>query len=169
MDAMQAILGRRSIRKYKTEPVSEIEIKKLLEAAMAAPSGHNKQPWQFIVIRDKPTMLEIPKFHSYSKMLEQAPVAIIVCGDLDVSGDSDFWPQDCAAATQNILLAAHSIGLGAVWLGVYPNKDLIEGVRKLLNIPSRVMPFCIISVGNPLEQKPPANRYNEAKIHFEKW
>jgi nitroreductase len=169
METMQAILGRRSIRRYTDEPVSDAEVKTLLEAAMAAPSGHNKQPWQFIILREKATMLEIMKFHNYSKMLEQASVAIIVCGDLEASGDSVFWPQDCAAATQNILLAAYSMRLGAVWLGVYPQPPLVEGLRKLLNIPDKVTPFCIVSIGKPQEQKPPGNRFNEARIHYNKW
>jgi nitroreductase len=169
MEAMDAILGRRSIRKFLDKPVKDEELKRLLEAAMAAPSGHNRQPWHFIVVRDRITLLEIPKFHNYSKMLEQAPLAIIVCGDLEVEEGTGFWVQDCSAATQNILLAAKATGLGAVWLGVYPNGNLVKGVRELLRIPEKVIPLCIIAVGHPLEEKPPGNRYREDRVHLNKW
>lgn len=169
MEALDVILGRRSIRKYSEQSVSDEQLKRLLEAAMAAPSGHNKQPWHFIVIKDRATLSEIPKFHNYSKMLEQAPLAIVVCGDLEIEGGSGFWVQDCSAATQNILLAAKAIGLGAVWLGVYPNESLVKGLKTLLKIPEKITPLCIISVGHPLEEKPPANRYLEERVHHNRW
>ncbi|MGD0803339.1 MAG: nitroreductase family protein [Candidatus Bathyarchaeia archaeon] len=169
MEAMDAILGRRSIRKYSEEPVTDGQVKRLLEAAMAAPSAHNRQSWHFIVVRDKAKLLEIPKFHSYSKMLEQAALAIIVCGDLELEGGTGFWVQDCSAATQNILLAAKATGLGAVWLGVYPNENLVKGVRDLLRIPEKIVPLCIISVGHPLEEKPPGNHYRDDRVHLNGW
>src|SRR5512137_1558987 len=106
MEAMETILGRRSVRKYSDKPVTDEELKQLLEAAMAAPSAHNRQPWHFIVVKDRTTLMEIPKFHNYSKMLEQAALAIVVCGDLEIEAGTGFWPQDCAASTENILLAA---------------------------------------------------------------
>jgi nitroreductase len=169
MEAMEAILGRRSIRKYSDKPVTDAELKRLLEAGMAAPSGHNRQPWHFVVVRDRATLLEIPKFHNYSKMLEQAALAIIVCGDSELDGGTGFWVQDCSAATQNILLAAKAIGLGAVWLGVYPNENLVKGVKGLLHIPDKIQPLCIISIGHPMEEKPPANRYIQDRIHAGSW
>jgi nitroreductase len=169
MEAMEAILGRRSIRKYTGEPVSDDQVKRLLEAAMAAPSAHNRQPWHYVVIKDKTTLLEIPKFHNYSKMLEQAALAIVVCGDLDLEAGTGFWVQDCAASTQNILLAAKATGLGAVWLGAYPNEGLVKGLRSLLKLPEKIVPFCIISVGHPSEEKPPGNRYDEKRVHKNKW
>ncbi len=169
MEAMDVILGRRSIRKYTGQPVSEAEAKRLLEAGMAAPSAHNRQPWHFIVVRDHAKLEAIPLFHQYSKMLPQAALAIVVCGDLDLEAGTGFWPQDCAAVTQNILLAAKAIGLGAVWLGVYPNENLVKGLSDLLNVPERKVPFCIISVGCPAEEKPPSNRYDEKRVHFDSW
>jgi len=169
MEAMETILGRRSIRKYTGEPVADEQIKRILEAAMAAPSAHNRQPWHYIVIRNKATLFEIPQFHNYSKMLEQAPLAIVVCGDLELEGGTGFWVQDCSAATQNILLAAEAIGLGAVWLGVYPNETLVKNLRELLRVPEKIVPFCVVSVGHPLEEKSPSNRYNEARVHHDKW
>lgn len=169
MEAMETILGRRSVRKYSDTPVTDAQVKRLLEAAMAAPSAHNKQPWHFIVVRDRNTLLEVPKFHNYSKMLEQAALAIVVCGDLEIEGGTGFWVQDCSAATENILLAAKAAGLGAVWLGVYPNEALVKGLRGLLGIPERIVPLCIISVGHPLEEKPPGNRYRDDRVHTGKW
>jgi nitroreductase len=169
LEAMDAILGRRSIRKYTAEPVTEGQLKRLLEAGMAAPSAHNKQPWHYIIVRDKATLLEIPKFHNYSKMLEQAALAIVVCGDSELDGGTGFWVQDCAASTENILLAAKATGLGAVWLGVHPNEGLVKGLRVLLKLPEKITPFCIISVGHPAEDKTPANRYDEKRIHQNKW
>ncbi len=169
MEAMEAILGRRSIRKYTDKPVTDGELRCLLEAGMAAPSAHNRQPWHFVVINDKATLLEIPKFHNYSKMLEQAALAIVVCGDLDLEAGTGFWVQDCAAATENILVAAKATGLGAVWLGVYPNEGLVKNLRKLLKVPEKIVPFCILSVGHPSEDKSPANRYDEKRVHKNVW
>jgi nitroreductase len=169
MEAIEAILSRRSVRKYTGVYVTDEQVKTLLEAAMAAPSAHNKQPWHFIIVKDRETLLEIPKFHPYSKMLEQASLAIVVCGDLDLEEGTGFWVQDCSAATENILVAAKAIGLGAVWLGVYPFEPLVKNVKTLLKVPENVTPLCIISVGYPIEEKPPANRYNPERIHQGKW
>ena len=117
MDAIDALLTRRSIRKYTKEPVSDEAIKMLLEAAMAAPSAGDQQPWHFIVIRDRAILDEIPKLHPHAQMVKEAPVAIVVCGDERSVKYKDFWPQDCAAATQNLLLAAHAKnGSFATWL-----------------------------------------------------
>lgn len=169
MDAMEAILSRRSIRQYTTQPVSEEAIRNLLEAAMAAPSAANEQPWQFVVIRDRGILDEIPTFHAYSQMLKQAPLAILVCGDLELEKVRGYWVQDCSAATQNLLVAAHAQGLGAVWLGIYPIEERVAGLRKLLSLPEQVIPLALISIGHPADQEPPANRYDESRIHHDRW
>ena len=169
MQTIDAIMSRRSIRKYSDRPVPDDQVTTLLKAAMAAPSAHNRQPGHFVVVRSRETLLGITKFHPYSKMLEHAPLAIVVCGDAELDGGTGFWVEDCSAATQNILLAARDAGLGAVWLGVYPMAPLVEGVKKLLGLPEKVTPLNIIPVGYPAEEKPPGNRFNEAKIHREKW
>lgn len=166
---MKAILERRSIRKYTDEPVSEYDVKDLLKAAMAAPSAQNEQPWEFIVVRDRQLLTEITKFHPYSKMLKEAPLAIIVCGDQEREKSKGYWVQDCSAAAENILIAAQDKGLGAVWLGVYPKEDRVKEMRKLFHIPGHVTPMCIISVGHPAERKEPAERYDEKRIHLNKW
>ncbi len=168
MEAMEAIMTRRSIRRYTGEQVSPEHERRLLEAAMAAPSAHNHQPWRFIVVRSRETLDSIPEFHPYSRMLKEASLAVVVCGDNEVQ-KTDFWAHDCSAATENMLVAANALGLGAVWLGVHPNEGLVSKTRGLLGIPSHVTPLCIVSVGHPAEEKPPGDRYDESKIHREKW
>ena len=155
MDATDALLTRRSIRKYTKEPVSAEVIKMLLEAAMAAPSAGNQQPWHFVVIRDREILDEIPKLHPYAQMVKEAPVAIVVCGDKRSVKYKDYWPQDCAAATQNLLLAAHANNLGAVWCGVYPNEDRVDPLRELLGIPEGVLPFSLMRRSRPRSTSTP--------------
>jgi nitroreductase len=169
MEAREALLSRRSIRKYAAEAVSEEAVRRLLEAAMAAPSAGNEQPWHFVVIRDRATLDEIPTFHEHAQMMHEAPLAILVCADDRSKKYEIFWPQDCAAATQNLLLAAHASGLGAVWVGVYPVEGLITRLKKLLGLPPEVTPFALVAVGHPAEEKPPAERYDEARVHRERW
>ncbi|GAB6158429.1 nitroreductase family protein [Desulfotomaculum varum] len=166
---MKAILARRSIRKYTSEPVSEQDIRDLLAAAMAAPSAGNQQPWHFVVIDDRKILNEIPGFHPYAHMLKEAPVAILVCGDESLEKFKGYWVQDCSAATQNILIAVQEKGLGAVWLGIYPTEERVQGLRRLLNIPQHIIPFSLVALGHPAEHKEPANRYNESRIHRNKW
>ena len=169
MDAMEAILTRRSIRAYTDQPVPEELIDELLKAAMAAPSAGNQQPWHFVVIDDRATLDAIPEYHAYSAMLKQAPLAVVVCSDGGREGLDVYWPQDCSAATQNLLLAAHAAGLGAVWLGVYPEADRIARTRELLGVPETITPFCIVGIGYPDEQKGPADRYDASRVHRNRW
>jgi len=169
MDAIDAILSRRSIRKYTTDPVPENLIKQLLEAAMSAPSASNQQPWHFIVINDRDILDEIPRFHSYSSMLKEAPLAITICGDLQLEINKGRWVMDCSAAIQNILIAATAKDLGAVWLGVYPEEERMTGIQELLGLPKHIIPLGIVSIGYPAEKKPRANRYNPSRIHHNRW
>jgi len=169
MDAMQAILSRRSIRKFGTASINETDIHELLDAAMSAPSSSNGQPWHFIVITDRKILDEIPKFHPYSNMIKEAPLAFIICGDLNLEKGKGVWVQDCSAATENLLIAANAKGLGAVWLGVYPIANRVTGVCWLLGLPAHIVPLCIVAVGHPAEKKPPANRFNLDRIHRDKW
>ena len=168
MEALDAILTRRSIREYSDEIVTPEQERQLLEAAMAAPSAHNKQPWHFIVIRDKTILDKIPEFHQYSKMLRKASLAIVVCGDQNIQ-DTEFWIHDCSAATENILIAANAMGLGAVWLGVHPSEDLINNTKELLGIPEHVTPLGIVSIGYPSVEKPPRQNYNPERVHRDNW
>ena len=164
---MDPVLARRSVRKYTDEAVSEGDVEYLLRAAMAAPSAGNQQPWQFVVIRERETLDAIPEFHPYAQMLREAPLCIVVCGK---SGDyGDFWVQDCSAAVENILVAGTSRGLGTCWLGLYPAPDRPSQVRELLGIPEQVTPLAAIAVGHPAEHPPPSDRYDETRIHRERW
>ncbi|MDT8902441.1 nitroreductase family protein [Anaeroselena agilis] len=167
---MEAIFTRRSIRRYDDRPVEAGAVDKLLAAAMAAPSAGNEQPWEFIVVTDQATREEITRVHPYSQMLRQAPVAIVVCADTARSRyPVDYWIQDCAAATQNILLAAAAIGLGTCWLGVHPVAERVEGVRRLLAIPDTIVPFAIVAVGHPAEQGGRVDRFDPTRIHHERY
>lgn len=166
---MKEIFERRSIRRYTEEEVSEEMVKELLMAAMAAPSAGNGQAWEFIVVRDKLVFESIMQVHPYSKMLKEASVAIIVCGNTSKEYYDGYWVQDCAAATQNILLMATHLGLGSVWLGVYPSTERVAEIKDILCIPEGVNPLNIIAVGFPAEKKSPENRYTESKIHHERW
>ena len=169
MEATEAILSRRSIRKYTGQPVSEDLVKEILEAAMAAPSAGNEQPWQFIVLRSRQIMDEVPTIHPHSEMIREAALAILVCGDTQLEKYAGFWVQDCAAATQNLLLAAHAKGLGAVWCGLYPREERVIGLRRLLGLPEHVVPFALIPMGYPAEEKPRADRYDSTRVHLDRW
>lgn len=166
---LETILKRRSIRKYKSESVPEDKVKQLLQAAMAAPSAGNQQPWHFVVINNRTKLDEIPKFHPYAQMVKEAPLAILVCGDTENEKHKGFWVQDCSAATENLLLAAQALGLGAVWVGVYPRDERVQGFRQLLNIPEGIMPFALVPVGYPAESKQPADRFDESRVHLNSW
>ncbi len=169
MDAIDAILTRRSIRRYRDEPLPDLVIYELIKAGMAAPSAGNEQPWHFIVIKDKDTLNRITGVHPHSQMLKEAPVAILICGDLTAEKHKGFWVQDCSAATENILVAARAKELGAVWLGIYPRDDRVNGLRRLLDIPDDVVPFALVPVGYPAEDKHREDRFNEDRIHLESW
>lgn len=166
---MNEIFTRRSIRKYTTQDISEEIIEKIIKAGMAAPSAGNEQPWHFIVINDKSILKEIPKFHPYSQMLNEAGYAIVVCGDESLQRHEGFWVQDCSAATQNMLLMAEELGLGSVWLGVYPVEERVKPLQDLLGLPESVIPFSILPLGYPAEWKEPADRFDKNRIHKNKW
>lgn len=146
---MHEIFKRRSIRKYLDKPVAKEDIDDLLRAAMAAPSAGNEQPWEFIVVDDKNVLKKIADVQPYAKMLYEAPVAIVVCGDLNKEKHKGFWVQDCSAATQNILLEATDKGLGTVWIGVYPDDTRVKDISNIFGIPSNVIPLSIVAVGYP--------------------
>ena len=169
MDAIEAIMTRRSIRHFSDEVVSEEMIETILRAAMAAPSARNEQSWRFVVIDDREILNTIPKYHKFSEMLLEAPLAIAVCGDVRQEARQDYWQQNCAAATQNLLLTAHALGLGAVWLGIFPNEERVAKTMELLGLPEGVIPMCIVAVGHPTEEKGPSNRFDPAKVHRNSW
>lgn len=166
-ELVQTIFSRRSIRRYQDEPVSEIDIQTLLEAAMAAPSASNRKPWHFVLVDDRDVLDRLADAHPYAKMLYEAPLCVAVCGDTIAS--ERYWVQDCSAATENLLLAATAMGLGAVWLGVHPNEDRIAAIREILGIPPEISPLNLISVGHPAEEKGARTQYDRARVHRGRW
>lgn len=169
MELISGILTRRSIRRYRPSPVPEPVIEELLRAAMHAPSARNEQPWHFIVVDDRELLDQIRNSHPYASMLSEAPLAIIVCGDNSLELSPGYWPVDCAAATQNLLLAAHARGLGSVWLGVYPRTERMEKIRDLFHLPQEVQPFAVIALGEPAENKPTPDRYKPERVKRNGW
>ncbi len=169
MEAYEAIITRRSVRKYTNQQVTDEFIHKILQAGMFAPSAHDHRPWQFIIITAREILLAIPRFHPYAEMLKQASLAIVICGDKKLEKSLDYLLLDCAAATENMLLAAHALGLGAVWLAVHPRQERIKGIANLLQLPDSIIPVAMIALGYPVEQKTTADRFDPARIHLNKW
>jgi nitroreductase len=170
MDAFKNIISRRSIRKFTSQPVDEKTCDKLLEAAMYAPSARNTQSWNFVVINDRCLLDRLSEIHPYAQMLRQAPLAILLCGDKSLESIEGYLCVNCAAATQNILLAAHYFGLGSVWLGVYPREERMKDICSLLNLPDDTMPVSLIAIGWPDEKKTHPQRYFNEKIHYnDRW
>jgi len=166
---IEAIITRRSIRHYIHRDVDKSLIDLLLKSAMYAPSARNEQPWHFIVIDQAELFERIMKVHPYAAMLSEAAVAILVCGDEKLELSKGYWPVDCSAATQNILLAAHSQGLGAVWLGVYPRRERMDGIRVIFSLPAHIQPFSLVSIGFPAEEKKVPVRFKEERIKWNRW
>lgn len=170
MEVYQAMLKRRSIRKYTDKNVEKEKILTLLKAAMAAPSGHNLQPWSFVVIDDKKVLEELSEVHRYAKMLKKAPLCIAVCGQSYSEGRyQTLWSQDCAAATENILLQATELGLGSVWLGIYPIESHMTRAKRILQLPDEITPFALISIGYPDEEREARTQFELEKIHHNSW
>ncbi len=164
---IEPILKRRSIRRYTSEPITEEQITKLLEAGMAAPSASNKKPWHFVVITERDILDKLSHYGSHWDMLREAPLCIVVCGDPGIS--DRYWVQDCSAATENILLAVSMMGLGAVWLGCHPNHERVDPTKELLGIEDPVTPLAVLSIGHPGEEKEARTQYDAARVHREGW
>ncbi len=170
MDAIEAILSRRSIRNYTKDEISKEIIDELLKAAMSAPSSKGLKPWHFIVIDDRKTLNRIPLYFPYTYMIRRAPLAIIVCGDESKSAYGIYWTFDCAAATENLVLAANAKGLGAVWCGAYMAEVPQEvSFQAWLGIPENVIPFAIVPIGYPAESRPRLDRLEPDKVHMNRW
>jgi len=169
MECLEALHGRRSIRRYTSEAVGEREIEELLRAAMAAPSAGNQQSWRFVVVTDREQLQRLSQATPYSKMLAEAPLGIVVAGDTRDERHPGYWVQDCSAAIENLLVAAHGLGLGAVWIGVHPVEERVNNVRAACAIPEGVVPMSMIAIGHPAEEKPPSERYEPAYVHRDSW
>lgn len=170
MELFEGLLSRRSIRKYTGEKIDEEKIRTIIKAGMYAPSASNKRPWHFIIIDDREIMKRIMEVHPFSAMLKEASHAIVVCGDEELQNGQGYYKLDCSAASQNILLAAHSFGYGAVWLGVEPREERINAISRILGLPTHVHPVSIISIGVPVNiPKVIPNRFEEKKIRKNQW
>ena len=169
MEVIEAILTRRSIRQFRDEPVAEDLIETVLRAAMAAPSAGNEQPWQFVLIDDRAILDVIPTVHPHAQMAAEAPLATVVCGDRTREKYEGFWVHDCSAAVENLLLAAHGSGLGAVWCGVHPNVERETAVSDFLKLPDGVVPLALLVLGHPAEEKPPSERFDSSRAHRNGW
>jgi nitroreductase len=165
---MDFIMTRRSIRQYTDRPVPEELVTQLLRAAMAAPSAKNQQPWHFVVVRDRELLEAIAQSTPYSGMTRGAQLAIVICAAPD-ERDPGYWPQDCSAATENLLIAANAMGLGAVWLGYYPLPERVESMREILGAPENIVPFSVVPIGYPAEHPAPADRYDAQRVHLDRW
>ena len=163
---IETILARKSVRTYLDKPVESEKIETLLRAGMAAPSGMDRRPWELLVISDRSTLDSLAEGLPYGKMLARAPMAIVVCGD---TTKSSYWYLDCSAVTQNILLAAESLELGAVWTAAYPYDDRMQVVKRHTGLPDHIHPLAVVPVGYPEGEYPPKDKYDEAKIHYDRW
>ncbi|MCR5814428.1 MAG: nitroreductase family protein [Desulfovibrio sp.] len=167
--ALDVIMSRRSVRAFTSEEVSDEQVEKLLRAAMAAPSAGNAQPWEFVVIRDKALLDKVPAINPYAAFAPKASVGILVCTDPEYEKFPGYWIEDTSAATENLLLAAHALGLGAVWTGVYPDSQRVSAFRALVQTPERIIPMAFILVGYPQSLPKPADRFLSERIHQNTW
>lgn len=169
MEALDAIRTRRSVRRYRSEPIAGELIEALLRAAMAAPSAGNQQPWRFVVVQDRDQLVAVAAQEPHGGMIAEAPLAIAVCADMRSVNHEGFWIQDCAAATQNLLLAAHALGLGAVWVGTYPREERVRGVGSVLGLSEHVVAFALVAIGYPIEQPPPTERFDPEYVYTDRY
>ncbi|MBN2486205.1 MAG: nitroreductase family protein [Bacteroidales bacterium] len=169
MELFEAIFNRRSVRKYTPEKVDDSLLHKIIEAGMYAPSAVNKMPWHFLIIRSADGFSAIMEANPNAGMLKQANVAILVCFDKHLQHDIGYGPVDCSAATQNMLLAAHALGLGACWIGIYPRQNRIDLLHGFFKLPEPIVPFSVISLGYANEEKKMPQRFFKDRIHDGKW
>jgi nitroreductase len=169
MDAIEALLTRRAVREFTAEAVTEAELETLLKAAMHAPSACNQQPWHFVVVNGREGLDALAGVHPYAQMLNQAPMAVVVCGDLTLETCPGNWAIDCSAAMENLLLAAHAIGLAGVWVGIHPVEERVKDIRRVLGLPNYVMPLCLAAIGHAALPLPAADRYQPQRIHRNRW
>ena len=173
--ALECILTRTSVRQYdENRTISRDTIETLLRAAMAAPTAVNRQPWAFVAIDNRQDLDSLAAVLPYARMLAKAPLAIVTCGDMSkiIDGetpDKGFWIQDVSAATENLLLAAHALGLGAVWTGVYPDADRVKAVQQRLGMPDSIIPLAVVPVGYPAGPQTPKDKWKTENVHFNRW
>jgi len=168
METIKAIMTRRSIRSWTNEPVADEDRKIIFEAAMNAPSAADARPWHFVAV-DDPAIINQFTGLGGTEMLAESTLLVLVCGDVGKEVYPGFWPQDCSCAAQNMQLAAHDIGIGCVWVAIYPLEERVQTCRKILEIPEAITPFALLAMGVPNEVLPPEERYDEIRVHQNKW
>ncbi len=169
MELMEAIRTRRSIRKFEDRPVPAGMIRDILDAAMMAASAGNAQPWQFVIVTDRSVLDSMQDMHPHIRMVTQARLGILICGDLGLEKFKGYWVQDCSAAMQNMLLAIHAKGLGAVWTGVYPMEERVALFKEKFDLPKHVIPLGFVPIGWPAQGPKTESRYREDRVHMNKW
>lgn len=169
---IENIMTRASVRSYKGTPVSEEQVDTLLRAAMSAPTAVNKQPWRFVVIEQREVLDSLAVKFPNMSMLKRAPLAIVMCGDMNDTLEDEgreYWIQDVSAATENLLLATHAMGLGAVWCGIYPISDRVSRLSEILHLPSEIVPLGVVSIGYPDGETAPKDKWKPEKVHYGTW
>lgn len=169
MELFEALHGRRSIRAFEDRPIEDETVETLLRAAMAAPSAGNQQSWRFIVVRDREQLQALSETTPYASMLPHAAIGVVVCADTHTEKHPGYWVQDCSAAMQNLLLAAHALGLGSVWLGFTPVEERVAGATRVLGLPRRIAVLGVAAIGYPAEKKAGVDRYDPAKVFIDRW
>jgi nitroreductase len=168
METIKALMTRRSIRTWTNEPVTDGERKTILEAAMNAPSAADARPWHFVTVDDPAVINQFTELGG-TEMLAESTLLVMVCGDPSKETYPGFWPQDCSCAAQNMQLAAHDIGIGCVWIAIYPLEERVQTCRKILDVPQSITPFALLAMGVPNEVLGSEYRYDEDRIHPNKW
>jgi nitroreductase len=169
MEVQEALLNRRSIRKYKERKISKKDVDKILKAAMYAPSAMNLQAWHFVVIDDNEILIEIVNSIPYAEMLKQSAAAILVCGDSLIEKNESWLLQNCSASIQNILISAYGLGLGSCWIAIHGMDDVYKNVKAQFKLPKNIVPVALISLGYPDDEVKAEERFKEEKIHYNNW
>lgn len=149
--------------------MSDTELEAVLRAGMCAPSAGNERPWHFIVVKERKSLEELSRIQPHAQMVKESQMAVLVCADERLERYKGFWPQDCSAAMENMLLACTSLGLGSVWLGVYPIEDRVKAMREHFGLPAPIVPFALMPIGRPGEARPSNDRYESDRVHHERW
>lgn len=166
---MQDILNRTSVRKFQTKKIEPEVLKQILQAGFSAPSAKNTQPWEFLIVQNPQTLEKMSSFTPYATPIKNAPLGMLVCANINCNPFIDYCEQDCAAATENMLIAAKKLGIGSCWIGVYPNAERVEPIRQYFSLPENIVPLWMIAFGYPAETPKVKNKWNENKIHYEKF
>ena len=169
MGTIDALKTRRSVRSFRSEPISDDILRQILACGMQAPSACNEQPWQLVVIRDPALLAKSSELNPFAKFANDAPLGVLVCGDSRLEKCKGYWVQDCSNCAMSMLLAAHALGIGAVWTGIFPEQDRVEGFRKLFALPAEVTPLALLVMGHPAATPSPEDRFKQDRIHYDRW